>query len=82
YASQGPLFRSVAVSHNAVEVECEGAEMIVFQSNTVWCRDRVATGGASLAHYEIKPSDRYVRIELIDAQGNRAWSSPFFVNED
>jgi Predicted metal-dependent phosphoesterases (PHP family) len=80
YASQGPLFHSISVTEDTVSVRCTGVETVVFYSNTVWCDDRVKTGGTDCAAYKIKPTDRYLRIELIDADGRMAWSSPIGVN--
>lgn len=80
YASQGPLFHSVDYNGGVVEVRCSEVETVVFYSNTVWCDDRVVTGGVDFASYKIKPTDKYVRVELIDREGNMAWSSPFYVN--
>jgi hypothetical protein len=79
YASQGPRFESVSCDGKTVEVRCSEVETVVFYSNTVWCDDRVTTGGVNSATYQIKHTDTYVRIELIDAEGNRAWSSPMTV---
>jgi predicted metal-dependent phosphoesterase TrpH len=81
YASQGPRFRSVRFGDGKVEVECLGAETVVFYSNTVWCGDRVASGRTGFASYRIKSTDRYVRVELIDAEGRKAWCSPFWAND-
>lgn len=81
YASQGPLFESVSINDGVIEVKCSHVETIVFYSNTIWCYDRVFTGGVNSASYEIKPTDNYVRIELIDDKGNKAWSSPIAVND-
>lgn len=80
YASQGPRFLSISVDESVVKVNSSSVESIVFYSNTVWCEDRVAAGGVNSAIYKIKPTDRYVRVELIDAQGRMAWSSPIPVN--
>lgn len=77
YASQGPRFRSVIFANGRVEVRCSPVETVVFYSNTVWCRDRVTTGGVESASYEVQSTDRYVRVELRDRNGNRAWTSPF-----
>lgn len=81
YASQGPRFRSIACNGDVIEVGCSEVESIVFYSNTVWCKDRVTTGGVHSATYKIKPTDRFVRVELVDKNGNMAWSSPFAVND-
>lgn len=81
YASQGPEFHSIIMDKDRIEVTCSPVQTIVFYSNTVWCSDRVTTGGVTSATYQIKPTDQYVRIELIDAKGNMAWCSPFSVNQ-
>lgn len=80
YASQGPQFHSITVDKDVIEVNCSDVASIVFYSNTVWCEDRVTTGGVNSASYHIKPTDQYVRVELVDSNGRRAWSSPFRVN--
>jgi hypothetical protein len=80
YASQGPLFDSVRIEGNRVEVKCSEVQTVVFYSNTVWCEDRVTSGTVTSASYRIKPTDKYVRVELIDKDGRMAWSSPFWVN--
>lgn len=80
YASQGPLFQSVCTDGDTVTVECSEVQAIVFYSNTVWCDDRVTSGTVTSASYRIKPTDKYVRVELIDKDGRMAWSSPFWVN--
>ena len=34
---------------------------------------------ASTATYTVSGTERYVRIEAIDADGSRAWSQPLFL---
>ncbi|QNK41674.1 CehA/McbA family metallohydrolase domain-containing protein [Caproicibacter fermentans] len=80
YASQGPEFHSVRFSGDAVRVESSCVDTIIFNSNTVWCQDRVFTGGVTGATYRMKPTDKYVRVILIDSQGRKAWCSPIPVN--
>lgn len=82
YASQGPQFHSIRVNDSSVEVECSPVETIVFNSNTVWCSDRVFTGGVQGASYQMKPTDRYVRVVLIDSAGRKAWCSPIPLNSE
>ncbi len=81
YASQGPVFQNVRINGNAVEVDCSEVESVVFYTNTVWCGDRVCSGSVTTASYRIKSTDRYVRVELVDRDGNMAWTAPFFVNQ-
>lgn len=81
YASQGPEFESIELTNGRVEVTGSEVDTAVFYSNTVWCEDRVQRGPLCKAVYTLKPTDRYVRVELIDREGRHAWSSPFRVNE-
>lgn len=80
YASQGPRFESVRIDGDRVEVKCSEVQAVVFYSNTAWCADRVTSGTVTSATYRIKPTDKYVRVELIDKDGKMAWTSPFWVN--
>lgn len=79
YASQGPRFHAIRVGGGRVEVECSGAKTVVFNSNTVWCDDRVQPAVRGITAYTVKPTDTYVRVVLLDAEGRKAWSSPFVV---
>lgn len=81
YASQGPRFSAIRCGEDRVEAEFTGAATAVFYSNTVWCSDRVLPGASGSASYRVKPTDRYVRIELVAEDGARAWCSPIAVNE-
>lgn len=80
YASQGPEFYRVDYEDGVVTVECSPVERVVFLSNTVWSPDRLVQGGGGRATYRVEPTDRYVRVELVDFYGRRAWCSPFAVN--
>ncbi len=77
YASQGPRFLRVSYNDEQVRVECEGAEKILFLSNSIWDPQRVTSGTSGHAIYNIKSADRFLRIELVDCDGRRAWTSPF-----
>lgn len=85
YASQGPRFTHVQYDAERVEVTCSPVQTVVFYSNTVYCSDRLTLAeeesGVTKAQYTIKPTDRYVRVELIDREGRRAWSKAFAVEK-
>jgi len=75
YSSQGPRF-SVSREGDTIKVVSTPVESIVFFTNWIWEPDRAAVGhGICEAQFKIKPEDRWVRIELADADGNMAWSS-------
>lgn len=77
YGSQGPEILAIEKEDNIVKVNCEGAEKVIFYSNTVWCHDRSQVISGGYAEYEIKKTDKFVRVELIDKNGKMAWSAPF-----
>lgn len=78
-ASQNPFF-TYTVNGDTIEVDCTPVKAVAFMTNTVYTADRM-TMGENITHasYKIKPSDTYVRIELIGHDGEHAWSSPFKV---
>lgn len=77
YATQGPRFESVSVKDGVVKVECSPVRDVVFYSNAVYSKYRVTRGEkVTHAEYPLMPSERYVRIELVDQDGRTAWSSP------
>lgn len=83
YASMGPRFYSIEYipEEGLVSVECSrDVRTVVFLSDTPWpshaCQRIDGSGGAQ---YHLMPSDSYVRVELIDEEGRKAWCSPFRV---
>ena len=79
YASQGPVIKQISRHGNKIQVDCEGAEAAVFLSACIWCAGRYQKNIGNHVEYEIQEPDRFVRIELIGADGKKAWSSPFEV---
>lgn len=79
YSTQGPRFLRIQREGDKLFVEYENAETIIFYSNCIWCFDRVQKAVTGKNIYQIKDVDRYVRIELIDKEGRRAWTSPYAV---
>ncbi|MBP5158860.1 MAG: CehA/McbA family metallohydrolase [Lachnospiraceae bacterium] len=77
YASRGPRFLRVSYNDEQIRVECEGAEKVLFLSNSIWDRQRVSDATLGSAVYDIKEADRFMRIELVDKDGRKAWTSPF-----
>lgn len=80
YASCGPRFEQVSYDEEQVMIECsEDVKRIVVYSNSVWVDQRVFDNPCGKAIYHISDMDRYIRIELIDGAGQKAWCSPFRV---
>ena len=77
YASQGPYFEQIAIDGREVDVTSSPCERIVFYSNIQWEEGRCVSGrDLTHVHYRMSEKERYLRVELIDGFGRRAWSSP------
>lgn len=75
YASQGPQVHLIKTAPDKVKVVCSPVSKITFQSNTVWARGRIVRGdGLIEAEYVKAPTDRYVRAEVTDEDGKKAWT--------
>ncbi len=79
YASQGPRFERLAVEDNRLIVRCSPVSRIYFHTNIVWTDDHATVGeGVTQGFCRLRPEEgmRWLRCQLIDAQGRSAWSSP------
>jgi len=77
YASQGPEFRSISIENGLISVETSPVSRITFCSNLYWVDDRCRSGqGLTREVYRIQSYENFVRIQLTDADGKKAWSSP------
>lgn len=82
YASQGPRFTSVEYDDTHIVAKfSEDVKRVIFYSNMVYVKNRVVTEPNGMAEYEIRPNDTYIRIEIMDAEGRKAWTSPFPVRK-
>ena len=79
YASEGPELY-VKREGNKLIIDTSPAEVIGTHSNLSWDASRVLRG-SDLTHYEyeIKDSERWVRVEVRDKNGKKAWSNIFVV---
>ncbi len=83
YATTGPRIHQIEI-HNQQEiiVHCSPAESVIFYSDTPWVAGRsVIKPGLTEARYLIQKNDHFVRIEVRDKDGRKAWSSPINVNQ-
>lgn len=77
YASQGPEFLDVDFDGKTLKVRTSPVSVCTFSSNKLWVDGRCRTGeGMTENIYEIQPGETFVRCEITDAQGRRAWLSP------
>lgn len=81
YATQGPRIRELRVEDGLVTVRCTPAERIIFNTNRVYSPQRVAAGrGITEASYPLREFETFVRVEIADGEGKRAWSSPILLS--
>lgn len=75
YATQGPELH-VKRDGDRIIVDCSSCVMINFLSNLSFARERKLRG-ENLTHgeYLIKPTEKWIRVEVMDENGNYAWSN-------
>ena len=78
YSSRGPAFERVGIEEGRLVVECPGAIEVRFICQRSSGR-RVVLDGATRAEYPLKGTEKYVRVEVVDASGKRAWTNPFWL---
>ncbi|MGI6743476.1 MAG: PHP domain-containing protein [Eubacteriales bacterium] len=83
YASQGPRFSyEFSADKKSIKVRCTDAREVAFFSDAVWSGDRVfceAKGDAlplKKVEYFFKSTESFIRFEITDFEGRKAWSSP------
>jgi hypothetical protein len=75
YASQGPEFYQIEYKDGEIKVKCSPCKRAIFYSNMVWTPDRVQEGENSEAFsYKINKNEFFIRVELNDNNGKKAWS--------
>ena len=81
YATTGPEITQIEMrDQQEVIVRCSPAESIIFYSDCPWARGRaVINPGMTECRYLIQQNDHFIRIEVRDAAGRKAWSSPMRV---
>ena len=81
YATTGPQIYQIENKNNQeIIVHCSPAESIIFYSDSPWAAGRtVIRSGITECNYFIQKNDHFVRIEVRDAAGRKAWSSPMKV---
>ncbi len=81
YATTGPRIHQIEIrNHQEIIVSCSPAESIIFYSDSPWAEGRaIVRSGMTECNYFIQKYDEFVRIEIRDAEGRKAWSSPMKV---
>ncbi len=76
YATQGPEVHIFRKDDGTVEVKCTPVNLISFYSQKVWTIERNQRGeGITCAEYHPDKFEKWIRVEVTDANGNRGWSN-------
>ena len=76
YATMGPSV-ALTVENGEAVVTCSPAAQVEFHSDAVWNDSRVTQGeGITTARCRLLPFETFVRAEVVDSEGRRAFSSP------
>jgi hypothetical protein len=83
WSTTGPALHKVWLDGKIVRVECSPVKIINFIAQGRHGYTERAQPGNLLTHasYELTGQEIFIRIEIIDAQGNRAWSNPFYFSD-
>ncbi|NOY82043.1 MAG: CehA/McbA family metallohydrolase [Kiritimatiellaeota bacterium] len=81
YSSSGPMIHDLRVADGRARVACSPASEIHFMCRRSRGRSFYSDGGVPLTEAEIavSPGTGYLRVEVVDAQGRRAWSNPITI---
>jgi hypothetical protein len=82
FSTQGPTFECIEVEEGGIRIECSPVTEVRWRTfGHAGFVDHAEEGGAKRASAlpeRFKPNG-FVRIELVDREGRKAWSNPFFV---
>lgn len=82
YSSSGPIINSLYVEDGKVYVECSDAKRITYSTRGRRSKGENATEGfINSAVFDIKDTDGYFRIDVVDANGGRANTQAYFIDE-
>ena len=76
YASQGPEIHLIKTAPDKVKLICSPVCKIALFSNLVWAANHKYSGeGLVEIEYTRQPHERFIRAEITDEDGNKAWSN-------
>lgn len=83
YASTGPIIHSLTVENGTLHARTSDVERIAFVTNTRNRAITIAPENQSVNEYwfDLGETDRWVRLEIVDKYGKRAFTRAFFRDE-
>jgi hypothetical protein len=83
YASCGPEIKDFRIINKKAIVECSPVSEIYFMGQRSGGGSVFADAGPDLVKAEFNVPDglKYLRVEVVDRKGNRAWTNPIFLKK-
>ncbi len=83
YSSQGPVIEELSFEDGKVYVKCSDAKRISYSTMGRRTKAINATEGefVSEAYFEVKDTDEFFRIDIIDEKGRHANTQAYYLNE-
>jgi len=84
YATQGPEIRSITMARGVARIDCSPVREVVWHGQGPSGFRFTGTKESPLQSSEFAPkpdSTCYLRVEIIDEQGRKAWSNPIYWNK-
>ena len=74
----GPEIHDVRIADGTVSVRCSPVRRISVMASRARGGNYLAVGGETLTslEHDLRGEERYVRIEVEDAEGRQAWTNP------
>lgn len=80
YSSNGPEIRGIEIDGGEIKASSSPVRSIAFVSNGGHGENNTVDGGfIEEAIYVVRRSEAYVRIEITDWSGRKAWSNPIYI---
>ena len=76
FASTGPRFSQISLENGVLSIQCSPVERAIFYSNLHYVHHRVSDFPGEAYQYQPQTGETFIRVEIIDQQGRKAWSSP------
>ena len=79
YSSQGPDFKNIKVYEGRLEVQCTPVEKIIVSGyGSASTYKHKSNTESAIFNLSLLPQKRWIRITIIDKNGNRAWTNPIY----
>jgi len=81
YSSNGPIITDIIADDEEITVSTSAAKAINFVADAYKGESFTAPPGKTLegVSYAVQGTEKYVRIECMDAEGRSAWSNPIYL---